>query len=78
MDIATFAIGKETTDEEVEAKMAEFREIIAKGKDVAFVIRKGALSFDGKVEYKNDNKMIREEIIRHIVKRRRSYRINNG
>ena len=68
MDIATFAIGKETTDEEVEAKMAEFREILAKGKDVAFVIRKGALSFDGKVEYKNDNKMIREEIIRHIVK----------
>ena len=68
MDIATFAIGKETTDEEVEAKMAEFREILAKGKDVAFVIRKGALSFDGKVEYKNDNKMIREEIIQHIVK----------
>ena len=25
MDIATFAIGKDTTDEEVEAKMAEFR-----------------------------------------------------
>ena len=48
--------------------MAEFREILAKGKDVAFVIRKGALSFDGKVEYKNENKMIREEIIQHIVK----------
>ena len=38
MDIANFAIGKDTTDEEVEAKMAEFREILAKGKDVAFVI----------------------------------------
>ena len=68
MDIASFAIGKDTTDEEVEAKMAEFREILAKGKDVAFVIRKGALSFDGKVEYKNENKMVREDIIRHIVK----------
>ncbi|MBQ1745520.1 MAG: phosphonopyruvate decarboxylase [Clostridiales bacterium] len=68
MDIASFAIGKDTTDEEVEAKMAEFREILAKGKDVAFVIRKGALTFDGKVEYKNENKMIREEIIQHIVK----------
>ena len=67
MDIANFAIGKDTTDEEVEAKMAEFRELLAKGKDVAFVIRKGALSYDEKVVYENDNKMVREEIIKHIV-----------
>ena len=38
------------------------------GKDVAFVIRKGALTDAPKVEYKNDNHMIREEIIQHIVK----------
>lgn len=68
MDIANFAIGKDTTDEEVEAKMAEFRAILATGKDVAFVIRKGALTDAPKVEYKNDNHMIREEIIQNIVK----------
>ena len=68
MDIANFAIGKDTTDEEVEAKMTEFRDILATGKDVAFVIRKGALTDAPKVEYKNDNHMIREEIIQHIVK----------
>ena len=68
MDIKTFAIGKDTTDEEVEAVMADFNEVLAKGKDVAFVIRKGAISYDGKVKYTNDNKMIREEIIQHIVK----------
>ena len=68
MDIATFVIGKETTEEELSAKMAEFREILAAGKDVAFVIRKGALTDAPKVEYKNENKMIREEIIQHIVK----------
>ena len=68
MDIATFVIGKETTEEELSAKMTEFREILASGKDVAFVIRKGALTDAPKVEYKNDNKMIREEIIQHIVK----------
>lgn len=68
MDIKTFAIGKDTTDEEVEAVMADFKEVLAKGKDVAFVIRKGAISYDGKVKYANDNKMIREEIIQHIVK----------
>lgn len=68
MDIATFVIGKETTEEEVSAKMSEFREILSSGKDVAFIIRKGALTDAPKVEYKNDNKMIREEIIQHIVK----------
>ena len=67
MDIRTFVIGKETTDEEVANAMAEFRKVLAEGKDVAFVIRKGALSYDEKVVYANRNTMKREEIIRHIV-----------
>ncbi|MBO4705087.1 MAG: phosphonopyruvate decarboxylase [Spirochaetaceae bacterium] len=68
MDIKTFVIGKETTDEEVAAAMEAFRSVLAAGKDVAFVIRKSALSYDEKVVYKNDNTMVREEIIQHIVK----------
>ena len=68
MDIASFVIGKETTEKELSAKMEEFRSILSKGKDVAFVIRKGALTNAPKIEYKNDNKMVREEIIQHIVK----------
>lgn len=68
MDIATFIIGKETTDEEVEKAMENFRTVLAAGKDVAFVIRKGALTDAPKVEYKNENTMVREEIIQHIVK----------
>ena len=68
MDIATFIIGKETADDEVKAAMERFRTILLQGKQVAFVIRKGALIDAPKVEYKNDNKMVREEIIRHIVK----------
>ena len=68
MDIATFVIGKETTDEETAEAMASFRKILAEGKDVAFVIRKGALTDAPKVEYKNDYTMVREEIIQHIVK----------
>ena len=67
MDIKPFIIGKETTDEEVEAAMSEFKDILKSGKDVAFVIRKGALSYDEKVVYKNDNDMVREVIIKHIV-----------
>ena len=67
MDIRTFVIGKETTDDEVVNAMSEFRKILAAGKDVAFVIRKGALSYDQKVVYSNRNTMKREEIIRHVV-----------
>ena len=67
MDIATFIIGTQTTDDEVKTAMDKFREILAKGKQVAFVIRKGALTDAPKVEYKNDNQMTREEIIRHIA-----------
>ena len=68
MDIKPFIVGKETTEEELNSVMEEFRKILADGKDVAFVIRKGALSYDGKIKYENRNTMVREEIIRHIVK----------
>ena len=66
MDVATFAIGKETTDEEVAAAMESFKMVLAEGKQVAFIIRKGALSFDGSVKYTNDNSMNREEVVGHI------------
>lgn len=67
MDIASFVIGKDTAEEEAVKKMESFRPLLAKGKQVAFVIRKGALEYDETVDYKNDNEMSREEIIRHIV-----------
>lgn len=67
MGIETFIIGKDTLDEDVEYKMDSFRNVLKKGKSVAFVVRKGALSYDGKVKYSNNNKMTREEIIQHIV-----------
>ncbi len=68
MDIDTFVIGKETTDKEIVAVMEHFKTVLADGKDVAFVVRKGALTDAPKVDYKNDNHMMREEIIQHIVR----------
>lgn len=68
MDIKAFVIGKDTSDDEVAAFMEEYKSALAAGKDVAFVIRKGAISYDEKVKYENDNIMVREEIIQHIVK----------
>lgn len=67
MDIASFVVGKETTQKELEDKMAEYDRLLQQGKQVAFVIRKGALSYEGKVRYENENSMTREEILRHIV-----------
>ena len=67
MEIATFVIGKDTTEYELEQIMNEFKNVLANGKNVAFVIRKGALEYDEQVEYKNDNSMLREDIIKHIV-----------
>ena len=67
MDIRTFILGKETTEEELTEVMTAFRKDLDAGKNVAFVVRKGALTYDGKVKYKNNHTMIREDIIRHIV-----------
>ncbi len=67
MGIKSYVIGKETTDEEAAKAMEEFRSELEAGRDVAFVIRKGALKYDEEVVYKNDNSMVREDIIKHIV-----------
>ena len=68
MDIKTFVISKETTEEEVKAAMDSFRPLLSAGKQVAFVVKKGALKYDGKVTYKNSHTMLREEIVQHITK----------
>lgn len=60
-------IGKDTSDSEVASQMEAFRELLAQGKQVAFVVRKGALTCDEPVEYKNAYTMTREEIICHIT-----------
>ena len=67
MDIKSFVISKNTSLDELKNVMNEYRCILDVGKSVAFVIRKGALEYKEKVEYKNDNQMLREDIIRHIV-----------
>ncbi|MBQ7520371.1 MAG: phosphonopyruvate decarboxylase, partial [Clostridia bacterium] len=51
----------------VAAAMDGFRNVLARGKDVAFVIRRGALTDAPRMEYKNGLTMTREQIIRHIT-----------
>lgn len=68
MDICTSIVGKETTEDELKETMKSFRGLFRQGKSAAFVIRKGALTREEKTEYRNDHSMLREEIIRHIVR----------
>ena len=67
MGVDYYVIGSETAAENAEQAMAAFREKLSKGSDVAFVIRKGALTDAPEVEYVNDNKLVREDVIGHIV-----------
>ncbi|MBQ3428584.1 MAG: phosphonopyruvate decarboxylase [Mogibacterium sp.] len=67
MDISTYIIGEHTTEEELEDVMEDFRGMLAAGKQVSFVVRKGALEYGGVSKYANGNKLIREDVVRHII-----------
>ncbi|MBO4915171.1 MAG: phosphonopyruvate decarboxylase [Oscillospiraceae bacterium] len=67
MDVKTFVLSPDTSEAEAGAALEEFRPLLAQGKQVAFVVRKGALSYDRKVNYENGNTMRREEIIRQVL-----------
>ena len=68
MGINAFVLDKETSVNDLKEKMKQFDIILQQGRCVAFVVRKGALSYEQKVVYKNSYAMKREEIIEHIVK----------
>lgn len=67
MGISYYVISQETTENELEKVMVDFRKGLNQGKDAAFVIRKGALSYENKVVYQNSYQMTREEIIKQIT-----------
>lgn len=67
MEICYCIIGNDTAEEEVATAMKQFQKVLSEGKNVAFIIRKGAITYGRKVEYSNSYKMLREEIIRHIA-----------
>ncbi len=68
MEIKTFIVDSKTTPEELRKAMEAFRPLLAIGKSVAFVVKKGALQYTEKVTYSNEYSMSREEIIGHITK----------
>lgn len=67
MGITAFVVDKNTTEEELKSWVNSSKPLLANGKQVAFVIKKGALSYENEARYHNDFSMNREEIIRHIA-----------
>lgn len=68
MEVETFVLDKETSEEELEKALTGFKALFAEGKQAAVIVKKGALSFAKKVAYSNSFKMNREEAIGHIAK----------
>lgn len=67
MDIRTYILTSDITEEELTEQMFKFKEILSLGKSVAFIVKEKALTYANKVKYANNNLMPREEIIKHIV-----------
>ena len=67
LDIPACIIDKTTTEEQVKAKLDEYRALFAQGKQAAFVVRKGALEYQSKTKYGNAHPMGREDAIGHIL-----------
>ena len=68
LDIANTIVSVDTTPSQLQTVMNKYRAKLADGKQVAFVISKGALTYEGNCIFKNDYTMKREEIIQHVVK----------
>lgn len=60
-------LDKETTLDDVRETMLRFKQLFQEGRSAAFVIRKGALSFDRKPDYSNGNELARERAIEIVL-----------
>lgn len=68
LDIPAFVIGRDTTEEQVESKLDEYRALFAQGRQAAFVIRKGALTYDGRTARGTPFPLSREEAIGRVAR----------
>lgn len=68
MGLYTIVLSKEISIEDLKDKMADIQYFLKKGKSVAFLVKKGALSYNKTVAYKNSYEMLRELVIEHIMK----------
>ena len=69
MQIKYRIVDKETSSDDISKQNEEFKQYLSQGKQVAYVVRKGAFCSEHKMNYRNENTLCRETILEHIVKR---------
>ena len=67
LDIPFFNLRKETTREELQAVAESFQENLTDGKCVAYLVSKDALQIEKKLQYRNNNKLCRENVLQKIL-----------
>ncbi len=67
LGIRTFILSSDTTQQALDETCENFQKDLNQGKDVAFVVRKGALTYEGKPVFKNPYTLKREEVIRAVT-----------
>lgn len=67
LQIEYYVIDDTISLETLKQDYINLRKRLKDNKSIAFVIKKNALTFDGSIHYKNDNNLLREEAIEHIV-----------
>lgn len=68
MGIESVVVSADTTVSDVKVAIEHFRELFDEGKSAAFIVRKGALSYEGSSAYENNWVMKREDVIAQVMK----------
>ncbi|WP_034229628.1 phosphonopyruvate decarboxylase [Lachnobacterium bovis] len=67
MQIKNVTLTENTTEETLKEDLKELKKELEEGRSIAFLVKEKALKFEKNIEYKNNNKLKREEIIEKIV-----------
>lgn len=67
LDISYMIFEEKTSPDELSAKLDEFKKNLESGKSIAIVVRKGALSYEKKIKYQNNNVLKREDVIKSVI-----------
>lgn len=68
LEIPYYILDQETSESDLEQYLKATEKVLAEEKSVAFVVRKGALTREGKVDYSNSNTTTREAALEALLK----------
>ncbi|MFP4697150.1 MAG: phosphonopyruvate decarboxylase [Eubacteriales bacterium] len=69
LNIQYIVLDRKTAEQKIKDKIFSFKSLLQEGKSVAFIVKKGGLYYNQEVKYKNNHKLLREEIVKIIIRR---------